>query len=79
MEYYTLFFTQSGAIKYSRFLAQRGINCELVPVPRKLSSGCGIAAKFQYHGDVRMLINDDVERIYRRNGEEYTLAYETKE
>lgn len=78
MEYLTLFFTQSGAIKYNRILVQRGINCELLPVPRNLSSSCGIAAKSRYNGDIRMLVNEDVDRIYRIDKDGYTLVYEIK-
>ncbi len=42
MEYIGTFFTHSGAIKYSRFLNKLNINNQTMPVPRKISSNCGI-------------------------------------
>jgi hypothetical protein len=79
MEYLVLFFTQSGALKYHRYLAKIGVKGELKPVPRKLSSSCGIAANFRYNGDLSMLINEDVERIYTIVNDTYLLQYEAED
>ncbi|MDD4146524.1 MAG: DUF3343 domain-containing protein [Clostridia bacterium] len=78
MEYIVLSFTQGGAIRYQRFLAFMGIKGKLQPVPRKLSSSCGIAVRLCYHGDLKMLINDDVERIYQLDENVYTLKYQAE-
>ncbi|HHY06216.1 MAG TPA: DUF3343 domain-containing protein [Clostridia bacterium] len=75
MEYLVLFFTQSGAIKYQRFLTSQRIHCKLQPIPRKLSSSCGIAVRFRYQGDLKMLLNEDVEKIYQVEADEYILRY----
>lgn len=46
MNYFATFFTHSGAIKFSRFLTKIKIVNESCPVPRKLSSNCGIGVSF---------------------------------
>jgi len=47
MEYIATFFTHSGAVKYKKYMQKLGIQAELMPVPRRLSSDCGIAARFE--------------------------------
>jgi hypothetical protein len=79
MEYVALFYTQSGAIKYHRYLATLGIKGELKPVPRKLSSSCGISCVFRHHGDFRLLITDDVDKIYSVEADVYVLKYAAPE
>lgn len=78
MEYIALFFTHSGAIKYDRFLKSEGISCELMPVPRKLSSNCGIGAKFTLDGDINSMISEDIEKIFIIEGKEYKLIYDSE-
>ncbi len=78
MSYLALFFTQSGAIKFSRAAAVRGISSEMQAVPRKLSASCGTAVKFFYEGDVNTLITEDIERLYEIKGREYNLLYDAK-
>ncbi len=46
MNYIATFFTHSGAIKYKKQFANNGIHVELRPVPRELSSSCGVAGVF---------------------------------
>ena len=79
MEYLATFFTHSGAIKYQRHLKNCDISVELMPVPRKLSSNCGIAAKFCYDSDIKTMISDDIERLYTIEGREYRMIYKTSE
>ncbi|MCT4594260.1 MAG: DUF3343 domain-containing protein [Anaeromicrobium sp.] len=75
-EYVVLFFTHSGAIKFERFSRKNNINCELMPVPRKLSSNCGVCAKFNFHGNITSIINEDIENIYEIINGKYDLVYE---
>ncbi|SHK21353.1 Protein of unknown function [Hathewaya proteolytica DSM 3090] len=77
MEYLGLFFTHSGAIKFKRILDAKSSPCELMPVPRKLSSNCGICAKF-YSESVEDDINDEVEKIYQVSDEGYKLIYDAE-
>ena len=76
MNYLAVFFTHSGAIKYNRFLNSKGINNELMPVPRKLSSNCSIAARFTYEEDINNIISQDIEKLYKLQDREYILIYE---
>ncbi|SJZ88182.1 DUF3343 domain-containing protein [Garciella nitratireducens] len=74
-EYLAIFFTHSGAIKFERKLKSSNINCELMPVPRKLSSNCGIGAKFLYAGDIHELMDEEVEKVYVIERNKYRLVY----
>ncbi len=79
MEYIATFFTHSAAIKYQRFLKSLGISVDLMPVPRRISSNCGIAARFSYKEDISQIIGEDIEQIYTVQGREYNIIYKTGE
>lgn len=64
MSYTIIFFTHSGAMKFDRKMKKNQIQCELMPVPRKLSSNCGIGAKILFDGCIEDIINDEIEKIY---------------
>jgi len=61
--YLVTFFTHSGAIKYRRMLEKEGIKCETMPVPRSLSSSCGICVKFE-RSEIKDIVSTDVQAIY---------------
>ena len=46
-----------------------------MPVPRTLSSNCGVSARILLDGDVNRLIDDQIETIFQNNNDEYTLIY----
>lgn len=79
MKYIATFFTHSGAIKYQNHLKKCGIPVELMPVPRKLSSNCGIAAVFETCTDIRTMISEDIETLYLVENKAYKLVYQSKE
>lgn len=79
MEYIATFFTHSGAIKYQRYLKNYGLAVELMPVPRKLSSNCGIAARFSFREDIKAIISVDIEKLYTIENNEYQLIYKASE
>jgi len=74
-EYQVLFFTHTGAIKFSQTMKKDNIRCELMPVPRSLSSNCGVSAIIHYNGQVESLINEQIEKIFRKNEGNYSLIY----
>lgn len=74
-EYIAVFFTHSGAIKFDRKAKSYNIECELMPVPRKLSSSCGIGARFRFHKDIMELVDDEVEKIFIVKDDKYELVY----
>lgn len=78
MDYIAIFFTHSGAVKYNRYLKKNDIPCELMPVPRKLSSNCGIGAKFAYDSDINNVISEDIEKVFKVSGKEYNMIYEAE-
>ncbi|WP_053955167.1 DUF3343 domain-containing protein [Inediibacterium massiliense] len=73
--YIAVFFTHSGAIKFNRFAKKNNIFCELMPVPRKLSSNCGIGAKFCCN-NINKIIDSEIEKIFEVKNDEYILVYE---
>lgn len=64
MEYMVLFFTHSGAIKFQRKCNKNNIYCELMPVPRELSSNCSISAKIKVEDNIEDLLDDEIEKIF---------------
>lgn len=64
MEFIATFFTHSGAVKYKRHMKGLGIDVELLPVPRRLSSDCGIGARFVTSADMSGLISDDIDKLF---------------
>lgn len=75
MQYLATFFTHSGAVKYQSHLKKQNIAVELMPVPRRLSSSCGIAAKFLYEKDIRSMISEDIDSLFAISEASYKLIY----
>lgn len=44
---YLVVYSTSHALMYEKMLMQRDISCNLVPVPRHISSDCGVCVRFQ--------------------------------
>jgi hypothetical protein len=76
LEYIALFFTTSAAIKFRRKLQKLNNPVEAMPVPRKLSSSCGIAVRFSWPEDLAPLLDEGVEKVYSLNNSDYFLLYE---
>ena len=73
MTYYVTFFTHSGAIKFSRKCGKLGLKNESGPVPRKLSSNCGIGVKLDFEGNIEELYDEEIEKIFKLEGDQFTL------
>lgn len=58
-----LFYSVNGAIKAEKILKREGVPYKLIPVPRHLSSDCGLALRFEKKDEarVRELIEGKVE------------------
>ncbi|MDH7481638.1 MAG: DUF3343 domain-containing protein [Armatimonadota bacterium] len=54
-----LFHSQSSAFRAEKILLKAGIECRLIPIPRSLSSDCGVAARFEWArvADVERALN----------------------
>jgi len=79
MEYIALFFTHSGAIKYDKFLKEKGIKSMMTPVPRKLSSSCGVGNIFEYDDSLETIISEDIDKVFKIEKREYCLVYSSEE
>jgi hypothetical protein len=78
MKYTIVFFTQAGAIKFERKMKKLDIPCSLQPVPRKLSSSCGICAKIMYNENIDKLIEAEIESIYLETSKnQYELSFKS--
>lgn len=75
MDYVVTFFTNSGAIKFQRFLIKNNIEVKLMPVPRKVSSSCGTAAKIKFMGDLKDIIIEDIDSVYLIESNDFKLLY----
>lgn len=78
MTYTVLFFTHSGAIKFNRKCKKNNIQCELMPVPRALSSNCSISAKIEYYDNIDNLIDDEIEKIFLTQNNINNLIFEAE-
>jgi len=78
MTYTVLFFTHSGAIKFNRKCKKNNIQCELMPVPRALSSNCSISAKIEYYDNIDNLIDDEIEKIFLTKNNINKLIFEAE-
>jgi peroxiredoxin len=78
MTYTVLFFTHSGAIKFDRKCKKNNIKCELMPVPRALSSNCSISAKIEYNDNIDNLIDDEIEKIFLTQNNINKLIFEAE-
>jgi hypothetical protein len=64
-----IIYTVSQAIKIEKILRKIGITCKLIPVPRFLSSDCGVCVSIRKsdEGKVRQILQDsniDIQGLY---------------
>lgn len=64
-----LFHSMSGALKAEKLLKRDGVPIKLIPVPRQLSSDCGICVRFERADEemIRSILNQgkvDIEGVY---------------
>jgi hypothetical protein len=74
MNYIALFFTHSGAIKFSNKLKKMGIKHDMMPAPRKLSTSCGVSVRFIAE-DFEDFVISDIDKIYQIENSNYILKY----
>ena len=62
------------ALKFERLVKDSGQECQLMPVPRQISSSCGLAAKVEHLGLKQLLaqiqrLNIEYDAVYKfQNG-----------
>lgn len=65
--YAATFYSVSQALRFEKMLQAKGIAVKIIPVPRAISSSCGVAARFappEYAAVKELLGEDSVEGIY---------------
>lgn len=78
MTYLVLFHTHLGAIKFELLLEQKGLIGCTKPVPRKLSSSCGVCNEFTTKVfELTDFTSYDVSKIYRVESTDYHLLYDS--
>ena len=78
-EYIATFHTHLSALMTNRSLKALGIQAQMMPVPRKLSSSCGTCVRYKAEEPLLEAMDQDVEGVYEIVGrEEYTLLMENQ-
>lgn len=78
-EYQFLFYTHTGAIRFDRAMKKMEIPCQLMPVPRVLSSNCSVSAHILTDLPVEDLLNEHIEKVFQFVKDSYILVYEAPE
>jgi hypothetical protein len=77
MRYVATFYAHFGAVRFRRLCREKGVACELSPVPRALSSSCGTCAFFEFSPlDEGEDWPEEIELVVRVTGEGAMVAYE---
>lgn len=63
-EYIVTFHTHFSAILTRRNMDSRGVELNMEPVPRALSSSCGTCIRYRSESDCAELIDKDFEAVY---------------
>lgn len=73
--YLVTFFNHSGAIKYKKMLQKEGTTSIMMPVPRSLSSSCGVCIEFS-RDKINDIVSMDTQAIYlKAKDNTYNLIY----
>ena len=76
-EYIATFHTHLSALMTNRSLKALGIQAQMMPVPRKLSSSCGTCVRYLAEEPNLSAMDEDMEGVYEKVGkEEYVLLME---
>ncbi|MDO5096406.1 MAG: DUF3343 domain-containing protein [Peptostreptococcaceae bacterium] len=73
------FFTQYGALGYSKLLKSEGMENITRPVPRDLSSSCGICVELETDRDILQYQTEDVESIVQLGETGYKILFKNQE
>ena len=78
-DYMVLFYTHSGAIKFQRRMKSLKVPCKLMPVPRSLSSNCGIGARISFDKDHSEILNSEIEKVFLIESDKFHLVHSQEE
>ncbi|HEU65469.1 MAG TPA: DUF3343 domain-containing protein [Chloroflexi bacterium] len=65
-----LFYSTSEALRVEKLCKERDLRVKLIPVPRQLSSDCGICLRFEHdrESEVREILDErkiEIQGVYR--------------
>jgi len=76
-QYVATFHTHLAALRSCIALQKAGISgARLAPVPRRLSSSCGTCVFYGSTEPMLSCMDADVEAVYRREGEVFSLVHQ---
>ncbi|MCL2380627.1 MAG: DUF3343 domain-containing protein [Treponema sp.] len=64
MEYLATFYTHYGAMRFHKQCKTEGTPAKMMPVPRELSSSCGVCVRFGAAHAPDTAEHEDMERCY---------------
>jgi len=64
MKFLATFYTHFGAMRFNKFCEKEGIPAKMSPVPRELSSSCGVCVRFESACAPNAADHEDMERCY---------------
>ena len=71
MNFVATFYTHLSALRTARALEGVGVQAELAPVPRALSSSCGTCVRYSAEDPLLERMDADTEAVYRREEDRY--------
>lgn len=74
-QFIATFFSQYGAVQFSKKAKQNNIACTLAPVPRALSSSCGTCAFYTSDDWDPGFAMQDLEIVYQATSDGYTVVH----
>ena len=71
MNFVATFYTHLASLRTARALEGVGVQAELAPVPRALSSSCGTCVRYSAEDPLLERMDADTEAVYCREGDGY--------
>ena len=80
MEYIATFFSHFGAVDFKKKCDRHQISSRLMPVPRTLSSSCGICVKYTAeHYLPTFGLTEEIEQIAEVQSDSFSIIYRAKD
>ena len=64
MKYLATFYTHFGAMRFNKYCIKENIPAKMAPVPRELSSSCGVCVRFEAECAPKAAEHEDMECCY---------------
>lgn len=71
MEYLATFYTHYGAMRFHKYCLKEGIPAKMTPVPRAISSSCGVCVRFEAQSAPNAAEHEDMEGCYTAANGDY--------